>query len=291
MFRRIGIVLVILLSGGSVSRAQQVGAESGSPSVAAAAQADSQASEPAPQSAGESTADFRESVGMLVVRSGIFGVIFSVVLGIFSLVAVMVAVERLVNLRRTKVVPSRFLSQLAELCRRPQCRLDDLRQLAQSERSPVGRILKAGLTRAGRPLPEVEKAMEDAAAREMAALRARHRPLSVIGSVAPLVGLLGTVVGMIFAFETTSRLGLGRGDQLAGAIYLALFTTAAGLTIAVPCLLLVAWFNTRIERFMRDMDESLLDTMPVFARLEEQSFLKHRQTAGLQADEVLVSQE
>ena len=117
-------------------------------------------------------------------------------------------------------------------------------------------------------MPEVEKAMEDAAAREMAAMRSRNRPLSVIGSVAPLVGLLGTVVGMIFAFRVSSLAGLGKAELLAEGIYLALLTTAGGLTIAIPCLLLVAWFNTLVERFMRDIDETLLEVMPGFTRVE-----------------------
>jgi biopolymer transport protein ExbB len=100
-------------------------------------------------------------------------------------------------------------------------------------------------------------------------MRARNRPLSVIGSIAPLVGLLGTVVGMIFAFGEASEEGLGKAEALAHGIYLALMTTAAGLTIAIPSLLCAAWFNARVERFMREIDECLLDTMPSFARLEQ----------------------
>jgi len=123
--------------------------------------------------------------------------------------------------------------------------------------------------RAGRPLPEVEKAMEDAAAREMATMRSRNRPLSVIGSVAPLVGLLGTVVGMIFAFRVSSQAGLGKAELLAEGIYLALMTTAAGLSIAIPSLLFHAWFNATAEKFMRDIDRVLLETLPSFARMEQ----------------------
>ena len=135
----------------------------------------------------------------------------------------------------------------------------------------VSNVLKAGVLRAGRPLPEVEKAMEDAAARETAAMRSRNRPLNVVGSVAPLVGLLGTVVGMIFAFRVSSQAGLGKAELLAEGIYLALMTTAAGLTIAIPCLLLVAWFNAMVERYMREMDENLLEVMPSFTRMENKT--------------------
>jgi len=111
--------------------------------------------------------------------------------------------------------------------------------------------------------------MEDAAVREMATLRGGIRPLSTVGSVAPLVGLLGTVVGMIGAFRTASQMGLGKGEQMAEGIYLALLTTAGGLTIAIPALLLSALFNAKAERFFREIDESLLPTVPCLARLPE----------------------
>jgi biopolymer transport protein ExbB len=118
----------------------------------------------------------------------------------------------------------------------------------------------------------VEKAMEDALAREVSKLRGRLRPLNVIGNVAPLVGLLGTVVGMIMAFYMASTAGLGKPELLAQGIYLALLTTAAGLIIAIPSVLFAAYFNSRIDVFMRDMDEQLMEVMPSFSRMENGSF-------------------
>jgi len=189
------------------------------------------------------------------------------VLIVFSVVALTIALERMTKLTQAKMIPPRFVGGLGELVRRGDASADDFTKLCGQAPSPAASILHAGVIRAGRSLPEVEKSMEDALAREMATLRGRNRPLSVIGSVAPLVGLLGTVVGMIFAFHTASE-GGPDAEQLAGGIYLALITTAAGLTIAIPCLLLYAWFNARVERYMREIDEQLLETMPSFARLE-----------------------
>ncbi len=135
---------------------------------------------------------------------------------------------------------------------------------------PPTNILSAGLLRAGRPLPEVEKSLEDAAAREIAELRSRVRPLSVIGSIAPLIGLLGTVVGMIGAFYTASSGGLGgKGETLAQGIYLALLTTAAGLAIAIPSLLCAAYFNAKIDRAFREIDLHLAEVLPSFGALEQ----------------------
>jgi len=209
-----------------------------------------------------------ESLGGIVFSSGQFGLIFYFVLAVFSLVALTVILERLVNLQRSKVIPPEFVQRLHDLVNRKEDNLGNLRSLADGSNSPIARILKAGIFRAGRPLPEVEKAMEDALAKESAAMRGRNRPLSVVGSIAPLVGLLGTVVGMIFAFMISSQEGLGKAELLAQGIYLALMTTAAGLTIAIPSLLFSAWFNASVERFMRDVDEALLETLPAFARME-----------------------
>jgi biopolymer transport protein ExbB len=216
----------------------------------------------------EEASDNHKTLGMMVVESGWFSVVFYVLLGIFSMFALVVTLERLTNLKREKVMPSTFVMSLKGLIQRSENNPDEFRRLCETSETPVSRILKAAVLRVGRPLPEVEKSMEDAVAREMAEMRSRSRPLGIIGNIAPLVGLLGTVVGMIFAFSTASRVGLGRADELAKGIYLALMTTAGGLTIAIPALLFAAWFNGRAERYIREIDETLLETMPCFASME-----------------------
>jgi len=204
-----------------------------------------------------------------IVKSGWSGYIFFGVLGLFSIFAMTVAFERLVNLTREKMLPAGFVKQFRTIVER-RGGADEFLELCDRFAVPVAAILKAGLLRSGRPLPEVEKAMEDAAAREVSSIRSKTRPLTVIGSVAPLVGLLGTVVGMILAFHTTSQEGTGKAELLAEGIYLALLTTAAGLTIAIPCMLLAAYFNAKLERYMREIDEQLMEAMPAFAEMERQ---------------------
>jgi biopolymer transport protein ExbB len=211
-----------------------------------------------------------QSLGGMVVNGGTMNLLFFGVLGIFSLWAVTVVFERIFNLRRDKMIPLSFTQQLIQLTASPQSTATNFQMLCQSHNAPASRILKAGVSRSGRPLPEVEKAMEDAAAREMAAIRAKNRPLSVVGNVAPLVGLLGTVVGMIMAFQVSSQEGLGKAERLAEGIYLALMTTAAGLTIAIPCLMFASWFSGRAERYMCEIGECLTMVMPSFARMEGQ---------------------
>lgn len=238
----------------------------------AAADADAADGVPAETSteAGSEMRTSAESLGRMIISGGSVSIVFYIILLLFSVWAFSISMERLVNLRREKMLPSAFAARLNEMLRSGSDDAASLRELSRSSPAPVARILHAGVLKAGRTLPEVEKAMEDAVAREIAALRTRNRPLSVVGSVAPLLGLLGTVVGMIFAFQVSSQEGLGKAERLAEGIYLALMTTAAGLTIAIPCLLLVAWFNTKVERFMCDIDECLMETIPSFARMEGQ---------------------
>jgi biopolymer transport protein ExbB len=229
------------------------------------------AAAPAEKSA-ESLADSEDdSIMGMVLNSGPTGLTFLVVLILFSLAAVTVGLERAVNTRQDRIVPATFLGDLRTLLGKSDVRPNEFEALCEKTPSPVARILRAGLLRTGRPVPEVEKSMEDAAAREMAEIRGGIKPLSVIGAVAPLVGLLGTVLGMIIAFRTASQEGLGRGELMAQGIYMALLTTAAGLTIAIPCLLLAALYNSRVEKYFREIDKSLMETMPCFARLESTS--------------------
>ena len=223
--------------------------------------------ESSPDAAPE-TPPAEDSMLSLVMDSGTLGLLFMAALGLFSLVSVAVTIERTVNTRRHKIVPDEFVSELKQVVSSHTSTPADLKAVCDRHKTPASTILLAGVQRAGRPLTEVEKAMEDAAAREMAALRSRVRPLTVAGSVAPLLGLLGTVVGMIIAFRTASQSGLGKGEMLAQGIYLALVTTAAGLCIAIPSILFASFFNTKIEGFFRIIDIALTDTFSCFARFE-----------------------
>ena len=215
-----------------------------------------------------------ESLGSQIFKapessSDWFALFFYALLAIFSIFAATVTLERLVNLRQQRVLPSGFKTALTAVLESSVPTQTELTDVCEKWPSPVSRILAAGLTRCGRPLPEVEKSMEDAAVRELSEMRSKHRPLNVVGSTAPLVGLLGTVVGMIFAFQVSSQLGLGKAEQLARGIYLALLTTAGGLTIAIPTLLLSAWFHGRVERFFRQIDQVLMPAIPFFTALEK----------------------
>ncbi len=209
-----------------------------------------------------------ETLLELIVAGGPLNIGFIAVLGLFSLVGLAVILERLVNLTSRKLVPAGFARDLQELVRRQEDNPRPFRELCERYPSAIANVLKAGLLRAGRPVPEVEKAMEDAAARELAVLRSRVRPLTVLSSVGPLVGLLGTAVGMILVFRTASQVGPGKAELLAEGIYLKLETTVAGLLVAIPSVLFAALFNSRSEKVLRRVDVCLMETIPCFVRME-----------------------
>ena len=259
------------------------------PPAAAEKPAPEQAPEQAAAEEPAAEADPNDSLGSQIFKapettSDWFALFFYALLGIFSIFAATVTLERLVNLRRQRILPDDFQKQLSSLLSETGSTPAQLSDLCDKWPSPVARILATGLTRAGRPLSEIEKAMEDTAVREITEMRSKHRPLNVVGSTAPLVGLLGTVVGMIFAFQISSQLGLGKAEQLARGIYLALLTTAGGLTIAIPTLLLSAWFHGRVERFFRQIDQVLMPVIPFFTRLEKKGSSVPKPTPSPGAD-------
>lgn len=215
-----------------------------------------------------------ESVLELVLAGGPLNLAFLGVLALFSLLSLSVIIERWVNLTEAKLIPPAFVDGLRDLIRRGEDSPVAFRELCQRQPSVISTILKAGVQRAGRPVSEVEKAMEDTAARELGALRGRVRPLTVLGAVGPLVGLLGTAVGMILVFRTASQVGTSgqiagnRAALLAEGIYLKLETTVAGLIVAIPSVLFAAIFNSKTEKLMRRIDEVLSETFPCFVRME-----------------------
>lgn len=133
------------------------------------------------------------------------------------------------------------------------------RALEVAHRTPttLSRILEPGLERWSESGPSVEKAVEDAGSRELRALASSLRPFSVIAVTAPLLGLLGTVIGIIIAFRDIALSdAMGKPEALAVGIAQALVTTATGLAVAVPTQAAYYWFRSRIDRYRRLVEES-----------------------------------
>ena len=176
-------------------------------------------------------------------------------IGLCSFLLVAFVFERTISLRRGRVIPrpfvKRFLKQLHE------GELDRQRALALCEQShsPVAEVFAGAVRKWGRPAVEVEQAIIDSGERVTNGLRRYLRVINGVATVSPLLGLLGTVVGMIRAFNNIATAdALGRPELLAKGISEALLTTAAGLTVAIPALIFYLFFVSRVDRLIIDID-------------------------------------
>ena len=107
--------------------------------------------------------------------------------------------------------------------------------------------------------------MEDQAQKEIDKLRRNIRPLTLIGAIAPLLGLLGTVLGISEAFHQVSRSGMGKPQALAGGIEVALTTTIVGLFVAIPAMVIATWLQNRMRRLVSRVDEKLAPSIEAIA--------------------------
>ena len=163
-----------------------------------------------------------------------------------SVIALTFMVERSIRLRRSRLGGRSFEKKLVAALQEGGAHAG--LALCESHKSAQARVLGAGLSHVDAEWQRREKAVEDAGAREVDRLSANLRPLVVIGMIAPLLGLLGTVWGMIDAFANIALGdGLGNPETLAAGISQALVTTAAGLAVAIPAQAAYYWFRSRLD--------------------------------------------
>ncbi len=193
------------------------------------------------------TTDEEPDSFLTIVFSSITGFLIMLLLLALSLTAVALVVEHAMTIRAAVLIPPELSDGVRELL--GAGKLAEAQSLCQQNPSFLSFVLQAGLGEVDGGWSAVEKAMEDATAEQSARLFRKIEYLSVIANIAPMVGLLGTVIGMIFAFEeVASSQGAARASGLAKGIYQALVTTVGGLIVAIPSLAAFAWFRNRVER-------------------------------------------
>jgi biopolymer transport protein ExbB len=175
-------------------------------------------------------------------------------LGTAALIGLIVIVWKLVDLGTKGARTRKFLREVDELI--AQGRVNDALVLARESNSPAGRILAAGLERHEEGTERVMKAIENVGLIEMASLESGLVWLATVSNVAPLLGFLGTVIGMIEAFQAIELAGEVEATLVAGGIKVALITTATGLAIAIPINIMHNYFVTKVDRLVIDMEES-----------------------------------
>jgi biopolymer transport protein ExbB len=176
-------------------------------------------------------------------------------LGLCSLIVVWFSIERVVVLRRGRVIPKPFVKRFFEHIEQGKVDAKGAIKLCEDSGSPIAHIFLHGLKKWGRASVEIEQAIIDGGERQLNHLRKHIRVLNGTSTVAPLLGLLGTVVGMIDSFNAiaTSK-AMGKGDELAAGIGLSLLTTAVGLLIAIPALIMYMYFAGRVDSLVHEMD-------------------------------------
>ena len=173
---------------------------------------------------------------------------------LLSVLGVTVAIWRWMAIRAaTQNIPS-LLSSLRE--RLLAYDTDGAVQVCDRHPGPVSNIVRAGLLKFGRPKDEVELSLQDASAHELAVLERGLPLLATVAMVAPLLGFLGTVTGMINSFDALASVGLNNPAAVASGISEALITTAAGLIIAIPVQMAYNYFLTRVNGTVRSMESA-----------------------------------
>jgi biopolymer transport protein ExbB len=201
----------------------------------------------------------------LILKGGIF--IYPILL--CSVVALGIFLERLWILRRKHVIPSDFVRHVEDRLKKQK--IADAVFLCQGDGSSIAKIFLAGLKNTGRGMWLVKEAIEERGGREALILGKHVGILSTIANLTPLLGLLGTVSGMIKTFNVISVQGVGDPAPLAGGIAEALITTATGLCVAIPTLVCHRILKDKAESLVFEMEENSIKMIEIIEKYNTQT--------------------
>ena len=184
-----------------------------------------------------------------------------------SLLAMTVFIERIWTLKRDKIIPGIFFKNVKDLI--DENKIEDAIGLCTKNSSSLARIILAGIKNHGKPREAVKEVIEEAGRREVALLDKYTGILGTVANITPLMGLLGTVSGMIKAFNVISSAGVGDPAVLAGGISEALVTTASGLTVAIPTFVAYKYILSRADSLVMVMEEYSINVVELLKGEEE----------------------
>lgn len=247
---RIWLLLAVALLALAVSDRCSAQAPTASPAAASDAPEQSPRGEQQPRKA-------PQGFFAILFSGGPVGVVIMLVLIGLSLTAAYLVFENMLSIRRGEIIPEGVSEQVKQLV--SAGRIGEATALCHEKPTFMSFVVLHGLSEVDGGWTEVEKAMEEAAAEQAARLLRKVEYLSVLGNIAPMVGLLGTVTGMLMAFkEVADSEGSAGAAQLAEGIYQALVTTVVGLIIAIPSLGAFAIFRNRVDQFVAEASYAAL---------------------------------
>ena len=183
---------------------------------------------------------------------------------ICSVLSLAIIAERSWTLRRGNVIPSGVGVQVEEWAARHELDKRHIDQLRNA--SALGRVLAAALANRHRPRELIKEAVEDTGRHVVHELERFLNTLGTIAGISPLLGLLGTVIGMIKVFSAILAHGVGNANELAGGISEALITTAAGLTVAIPSFFFYRYFKGRVSEYVVTMEVQAISLIEAIER-------------------------
>ena len=201
-----------------------------------------------------------------IVKSG--GYLMAPII-ICAIIAMGIILERFWTLRQKRVIPEDLTSQVWGWVRNDQLDQKQIQTLYQG--SALGQILAAGLINRNRERTVLKDAIEDTGRHVVHELERYLEMLGTVAAVTPLLGLLGTVIGMVKVFTAITTHGVGDPTVLAGGIAEALITTAAGLTVAIPALIGYRYYRTRVDKLVVDMEKEAIKLVEALHRRNEKS--------------------
>ncbi len=178
-----------------------------------------------------------------------------------SILALAIILERIWTLRASRVAPPQSINELWRWIKKKELNGHKLKALQAS--SPLGRILAGGLINAKHGREIMKESIEHEASQVIHELERFLNPLGTIATITPLLGLLGTVIGMIKVFAEIQLAGVGNAGNLAGGISEALITTAAGLSVAIPALVCHRYFIRRVDELVVNMEQEAIKLVEV----------------------------
>ncbi len=184
-----------------------------------------------------------------------------------SIFAFAIVIERLIYLRKEQIDTRIFMEQIAKALKRNK--IMEALDLCERTTGPIAKILKAGILKHDRARTEVREAIEDASIHEVPRLERNLPVLATVAHIAPLLGLLGTVTGMVSAFQVieskASAVNPVNPGDLAGGIWEALLTTVFGLCVAIPTYVAYNYLVSRVDGFVLDMERSATDLLNILS--------------------------
>ncbi len=194
-----------------------------------------------------------------------------------SVAALAIVVERLWALRERRVLPKNLVAQIWQWARDGE--LNDTRIRALQQGSPLGKILAVGLINRQHDREVMKESIEEAGRAVVHELERFLNALGTIAAVTPLLGLLGTVIGMITVFTTITTVGVGNPTELAGGISQALITTAGGLSVAIPSLIFYRYFRGKVDALVVSMEQETIKLVEVLHGQRESDYVVKRARA------------